>query len=145
MDNLQNLDVSSNASSTSYGKTSIIAAIFLTIVSWGIGIYSFSSAVDKEIDAYLQMQPGAFMIMAQKTLGSDKAITSAKQVVTDYYTYLNKEQYQAAYRLLAHREREKYGTYDQAYPNRMFVKMIYEHDTWRIEAIVPYDQKYEDR
>ena len=169
MDNLQNL----------------IAAIFLTIVSWGIGIYSFSSAVDKEIDAYLQMQPGAFMIMAQKTLGSDKAITSAKQVVTDYYTYLNKEQYQAAYRLLAHREREKYGTYDQwvksvktnqnrqissillqgvlrddddvdhisfdmdftdkAYPNRMFVKMIYEHDTWRIEAIVPYDQKYEDR
>ena len=34
---------------------------------------------------------------------------------------------------------------DKAYPNRMFVKMIYEHDTWRIEAIVPYDQKYEDR
>lgn len=185
VDNLQNLDTSSNASHTSYGKTSIIAAVFLTIVSWGIGIYSFSSAVDKEIDAYLEMQPGAFMIMAQKTLGSDKAITLAKEVVTDYYTYLNKEQYQAAYRLLAHREREKYGTYDQwvksvkathnrqmsslhlqgvlrddddvdyisfdmtftdkAYPNRMFVKMIYEYDTWRIESIVPYDQKYEER
>lgn len=185
VDNLQNLDTSSNASHTSYGKTSIIAVVFLTVVSWGIGIYSFSAAVDKEIDAYLEMKPGAFMLMAQKTLGSDKAITSAKQVVTDYYTYLNKEQYQAAYRLLAHREREKYGTYDQwvksvkvthnrqmsslhlqgvlrddddvdhiffeltftdkAYPNQMFVKMIYEHDTWRIESIVPYDQKYEER
>ena len=94
-------------------------------------------------------------------------------------------EYQEAYRLLAHREREKYGTYDQwvksvkathnrqmsslhlqgvlrddddvdhisfeltftdkAYPNQMFVKMIYEHDTWRIESIVPYDQKYEER
>ncbi|MDU6770597.1 MAG: hypothetical protein E6434_05435, partial [Veillonella sp.] len=94
-------------------------------------------------------------------------------------------QYQEAYRLLAHREREKYGTYDQwvksvkathnrqmsslrlqsvlrddddvdhisfeltftdkAYPNQMFVKMIYERDTWRIESIVPYDQKYEER
>ncbi|MDE8714628.1 hypothetical protein PZH35_09845, partial [Veillonella atypica] len=106
-------------------------------------------------------------------------------VVINYYTYLNKEQYQEAYRLLAHREREKYGTYDQwvksvksthnrqmsslrlqavlrddddvdhisfeltftdkAYPNQMFVKMIYDHDTWRIESIVPYDQKYEER
>ena len=34
---------------------------------------------------------------------------------------------------------------DKAYPNQMFVKMIYEHDTWRIESIVPYDQKYEER
>ena len=185
VDNLQNLDTSSNASHTSYGKTSIIAVVFLTVVSWGIGIYSFSAAVDKEIDAYLQMQPGAFMIMAQKTLGSSTAVESAKQIVINYYTYLNKEQYQEAYRLLAHREREKYGTYDQwvksvkvthnrqmsslhlqgelrddddvdhiffeltftdkAYPNQMFVKMIYEHDTWRIESIVPYDQKYEER
>lgn len=180
--NIQNLNSSSTVVHASYSKTSIFATIILTVVSWGIGVYSFSSAADKEIDAYLQMQPGAFMIMAQKTLGNDKAITSAKQVVTNYYTYLNKEQYQAAYRLLAHREREKYGTYDQwvksvkpthnrqlssillqgvlrddddvdhisfdmtftdkAYPNRMFVKMIYEHDTWRIESIVPYDQKY---
>ena len=31
---------------------------------------------------------------------------------------------------------------DKAYPNRMFIKMIYEHGTWRIESIVPYDQKY---
>ncbi len=66
VDNPQNLGILSNASHTSYGKISIIAAVFLTIVSWGIGIYSFSSAADKEIDAYLQMQPGAFMIMAQK-------------------------------------------------------------------------------
>ena len=185
VNNPQNLGILSNASHTSYGKISIIAAVFLTIVSWGIGIYSFSSAADKEIDAYLQMQPGAFMIMAQKTLGSSTAVESAKQVVINYYTYLNKEQYQEAYRLLAHREREKYGTYDQwvksvktthnrqmsslllqgvlrddddvdhisfeltftdkAYPNQMFVKMIYEHDTWRIESIVPYDQKYEER
>lgn len=165
----------------SYGTKSIMGAIFLTIVSWFVGIYSFSSATDKEIDAYLQMKPGAFMIMAQKTLGSDVAIESAKQVVTEYYADLNKAQYQEAYRLLAHREREKYGTYDQwsksvqpnhnrqmntlflkgvfiddedvnhisfdmtfkekDYPNRMFIKMIYEHDTWRIESIVPYDQK----
>ena len=34
---------------------------------------------------------------------------------------------------------------DKAYPNRMFVKMIYENDTWRIESIMPYDQKYEER
>ena len=40
------------------------------------------------------MQPGAFMIMAQKTLGSSTAVESAKQVVINYYTYLNKEQYQ---------------------------------------------------
>ena len=183
--NIQNLDSSSNVVRTSYSRTSIIATIILTAISWGIGIYSFSSAADKEIDAYLQMQPGAFMIMAQKTLGSSTAVESAKQVVINYYTYLNKEQYQEAYRLLAHREREKYGTYDQwvksvkathnrqmsslhlqavlrddddvdhisfeltftdkAYPNQMFVKMIYEHDTWRIESIVPYDQKYEER
>ena len=180
--NIQNLDSSSNVVRTSYSRTSIIATIILTAVSWGIGIYSFSSAVDKEIDAYLEMQPGAFMIMAQKTLGSSTAVQSAKQVVINYYSYLNKEQYQEAYRLLAHREREKYGTYDQwvksvkpthnrqmsslllqgvlrddddvdrisfdmtftdkAYPNRMFIKMIYEHGTWRIESIVPYDQKY---
>ena len=183
--NIQNLDGSSNVVRTSYSRTNIIATITLTVVSWAIGIYSFSSAVDKEIDAYLQMQPGAFMIMAQKTLGSSTAVESAKQVVINYYTYLNKEQYQEAYRLLAHREREKYGTYDQwvksvkvthnrqmsslllqgvlrddddvdyisfeltftdkAYPNRMFVKMIYENDTWRIESIMPYDQKYEER
>lgn len=180
--NLQNLNTPSSVIHKSYGKTGIIAAILLTIFSWGIGLYSFSSAVDKEIDAYLQMQPGAFMIMAQKTLGSSTAVESAKQVVTKYYTYLNREQYQEAYRLLAHREREKYGTYDQwvksvqanhnrqldtlfldgvykddddvnhiafdmtftekAYLNRMSIKMIYEHDTWRIESIIPYDQKY---
>ncbi len=34
---------------------------------------------------------------------------------------------------------------DKAYPNQMFVKMIYERDTWRIESIVPYDQKFEER
>ena len=33
----------------------------------------------------------------------------------------------------------------KAYPIQMFVKMIYEHDTWRSESIVPYDQKYEER
>lgn len=183
--NIQNLDGSSNVVRTSYSRISIIATIILTVVSWGIGIYSFSSAVDKEIDAYLQMKPGAFMIMAQKTLGSDVALESAKQVVIEYYADLNKGQYQEAYRLLAHREREKYGTYDQwsksvqpnhnrqmntlflkgvfiddedvnhisfdmtfkekDYPNRMFIKMIYEHDTWRIESIVPYDQKNELR
>ena len=34
---------------------------------------------------------------------------------------------------------------EKDYPNRMFIKMIYEHDTWRIESIVPYDQKNELR
>lgn len=41
VDNPQNLGILSNVSHTSYGKISIIAAVFLTIVSWGIGIYSF--------------------------------------------------------------------------------------------------------
>ena len=52
------------------------------------------------------------MTLAAKILDSDTAVGSAKQVMTEYYTNLNKEQYQAAYRLLAHRERERYGTYD---------------------------------
>ena len=97
----------------SYGKQSIILATLITILFWSIGLYSFHSATHKEIKAYLRMEPGAFMILAAKTLDSDTAVDSAKQVMTEYYTYLNKEQYQAAYRLLAHRERERYGTYDQ--------------------------------
>ena len=97
----------------SYGKQSVILATLITILFWSIGLYSFHSATHKEIKAYLRMEPGAFMTLAAKTLDSDTAVSSAKQVMTEYYTNLNKEQYQAAYRLLAHRERERYGTYDQ--------------------------------
>lgn len=96
-----------------YGKKTIIMTALVTVLCWSVGLYSFSSATTKEARAYLKMEPGAFMTLAIKDLGSDTAIPSAQQVVTDYYAYLNKEQYQEAYRLLAHREREKYGTYEQ--------------------------------
>lgn len=96
-----------------YGKKTIIMTALVTVLCWSVGLYSFSSATTKEARAYLKMEPGAFMTLAIKDLGSDTAIPSAQQVVADYYAYLNKEQYQAAYRLLAHRERERYGTYDQ--------------------------------
>lgn len=96
-----------------YGKKTIIMTALVTVLCWSVGLYSFSSATTKEARAYLKMEPGAFMTLAIKDLGSDTAIPSAQQVVADYYAYLNKEQYQEAYRLLAHREREKYGTYEQ--------------------------------
>ena len=96
-----------------YGKKTIIMTALVTVLCWSVGLYSFSSATTKEARAYLKMEPGAFKTLAIKDLGSDTAIPSAQQVVEDYYAYLNKEQYQEAYRLLAHREREKYGTYEQ--------------------------------
>lgn len=105
--------VSNGESKYAYsGKATIGCAVLALVCSLG-GYIGFEQSTNTVFEAYYRMQPGELRTLADKTLGDFQAIDMANINLARYYELLSQKDYQQAYRILAHREREHYGTYDQ--------------------------------
>ena len=123
----------------------------------------------------MNFEDSAHLRKAAESAGGIESVLSAKETAIRYYQLLNKGAYVEAYRMLSHRERERYGTIEQwqkavlsdvhvedvhfiyiepptevdkhlyiglyvyfddhTHPSSVKMKLIWEHDEWRVYEI----------